>query len=129
MRHCEPVATIIRCHPLARIMEEILPNGTYTLEANTLKPVQIELGYYVGLHEGTYLKMSRPPTKEVVKLYAKLFKQQYASYVGVWTDENGDTHIDPSVWLRHLEDALLTAEKNNQLAIWDIKNMVSIYLD
>ena len=110
-------------------MEENLPDGTYTLEANTLKPVQIELGYYVGLHEGTYLKMSRPPTVEVVKLYAKLFKQQYASYVGVWTDENDDTHIDPSVWLRHLEDALLTAEKNNQLAIWDIKNMESIYLD
>jgi len=110
-------------------MEEILPNGTYTLEANTLKPVQYELGYYVGLHEGTYLKMSRPPTEEVVKLYAKLFKQQYASYVGVWTDENGDTHIDPSLWLRDLDVALFKAKKNNQLAIWDIKNMVSIYLE
>ena len=85
MRHCEPIGTIIRCHPLGRNMEEIL--------------------------------------------HAKLFKQQYASYVGVWTDENGETHIDPSVWLRHLEDAILTAENNNQLAIWDIKNMVSIYLD
>ena len=114
---------------MARIMEEILPNGTYTLEANTLKPVQIELGYYVGLHEGTYLKMSRPPTKEVVKLYAKLFKQQYASYVGLWTDEDGITHLDPSVWIPYLHTALEVAKENNQLAIWDIKNMVSIYLD
>lgn len=106
-----------------------MPNGTYTLEANTLKPVQYKTGYYVGLHEGTYLKISRPPTQEVVKLYAELFKQQYGSYVGLWTDEDGITHLDPSAWLRYLDDALEVAKENNQLAIWDIKNMESIYLE
>ena len=110
-------------------MEEKMPDGTYTLKANTLKPVEHKTGYYVGLHEGTYLKLSRPAHPETVKSYARLFNKYMSAYAGIWTDEDGTTHLDPSVWIPYLHTALEVAKKNNQLAIWDIANMKSIYLE
>ena len=114
---------------MARIMEEITPDGTYTIKANTLKPVQYKTGYYVGLHEGTYLKLSRQPHPETLKTYARLFNKYMSAYVGLWTDEDGITHLDPSVWIPYLHTALKVADKHNQLAIWDIENMKAIYLE
>ena len=114
---------------MARIMEQKMPDGTYTIKANTLKPLEYTTGYYVGLYEGTYLKLSRQPHPETVKTYARLFNKYMSAYVGLWTDEDGTTHLDPSVWLQHLDDALLVAKKHNQLAIWDIENMKAIYLE
>jgi len=105
------------------------PDGTYTIEANTLKPVEHKTGYFVGLYQGTYLKLSRPPTGLTVKTYAQLFKKDMSAYVGLWTDEDGITHLDPSVWIPYLHTALEVAKENNQLAVWDIKNMESIYLE
>ena len=105
------------------------PDGTYTIEANTLKPVEHKTGYFVGLYQGTYLKLPRPPTGLTVKTYAQLYKKDMSPYDGLWTDEDGITHLEPSVWIPYLHTALEVAKENNQLAIWDIKNMESIYLE
>ena len=106
-----------------------MPDGTYTIEANTLKTAEHKTGYYVGLHEGTYLKLSKPPMFIIVHTYARIFKKYMGAYVGIWTDEDGITHLDPSLWLRDLDVALFKAKKHNQLAIWDIENMKAIYLE
>lgn len=106
-----------------------LKDGTYELRGNTLKPVEKSTGYYVGLYDGTYLKTYTVFDESRAIKYARLFKNQMNGYLGVWTDtETNITHIDPSAWFETLEEATTKAKELNQLAIWDIANMTTIYL-
>ena len=106
-----------------------LQDGTYELRANTLRAVEKSTGYYVGLYEGTYFKTNRVFDESRAVNYARMFKNEMNGYLGVWTDPQSNiTHVDPSAWFETLEEATAKAKELNQLAIWDIANMESIYL-
>lgn len=106
-----------------------LKDGTYELKANTLRAVEKSTGYYVGLYEGTYFKTNTVFDESRAVNYARMFKNEMDGYLGVWTDpQTSITHVDPSAWFETLEEATAKAKELNQLAIWDIANMESIYL-
>ena len=106
-----------------------LKDGTYELRANALRSVEKSSGYYVGLYEGTYFKTNTVFDESRAVNYARLFKNEMNGYLGVWTDpQTNITHVDPSAWFETLEEATAKAKELNQLAIWDIANMESIYL-
>ena len=43
------------------------------------------------------------------------------SYVGVWTDKDGNKHLDYAVHCNNLLDAVMCASDRGQIAIWDIE--------
>lgn len=50
-------------------------------------------------------------------------------YLGSWkNDETGHVHLDRSVWVGDLDEALALAKTQNQLSIWDCKNAEAIWL-
>lgn len=64
---------------------------------------------------------------DYVTQYAEELSQP-DTYVGGWLDE-GIGYLDISKNFQDLNEALSAAKAGNQLAIWDVENFVSIYLE
>lgn len=68
-----------------------------------------------------------------IKLLKYLVKDNFSllksneNYLGTWED-NGKIYIDISINFTSKEKALQVAKSNNQLAIFDLQKMESIYL-
>jgi len=119
-------------------------DGTYrTKGLCSLQEVDYKNGYQVGTVEGTWLKIkafnqennyakdkyneSTKTEYRIINALLECARETSAPFVGVWTDkETKITHIDPSKYIYHRTNAVQMAEKNNQLSIWDWKNMKEI---
>ena len=104
------------------IIEVTLVNEGITLNSVTLEPTAHTHGYYVGN------KGLRFDPKDVLAI-AKAIEtcRNSSSLVGTWL-ELGNLYVDSTTWTESLPGALALAKARKELAIWDIKNNVSIYL-
>lgn len=93
----------------------MLADGTYRLtSAGTLDDANYRSGYLVAVEELASIAAICYPTNTLV---------------GVWTDpKTGIIYLDRSVWVRCKFEALALAKSHSQLAIWDARNNVSIYV-
>lgn len=117
---------------LKDIENYIINNGGITLDINTLKNTSVKSGFSVSLADYETKEKSINKTMEIVKDYIKAVKNLNNNnlFVGVWYDEKTQYYyIDISKIINKRREAETTARKNKQLAIYDIKNNKSIYLD
>jgi len=85
----------------------------------------LKRGYMVSL-KGTETQTTlKDFSKSLLKQYIKLATKRDA-FIGLWLD-NGVLYVDISVNVMKRETALSMAKLNNQLAIYDVINNVSIY--
>ena len=100
----------------------------YTIESIT--HAAFLSGYQVGLVEGTYHKIFTQhmdfTESNVLRAVIETARETGSNFVGVWTDEKMNVHIDPCEYIHHRVNAVQMAEKNNQLSIWDWENMEEI---
>jgi len=108
------------------LLKLIEKNGGATLDKNG-NALNKKSGYMVSL-DGYELKIEKIElfTQQLIKKYLKIAKKLKA-YFGMWIDNN-ILYLDISIWTASLDYAKKTGLKNNQLAIYDIKNEKSIYL-
>lgn len=117
---------------LQNIKEYIKKNKGITLDINTMKNTSIKNGYSVSLSGYETKEKSIDKTMEVLKDYIKTVKNLNKNniFVGVWYDEKTQYYyIDLSMIINKRREAETTAKNNKQLAIYDIKNNKSIYLN
>ena len=98
---------------------------------NTLgeKPVD---GYMVAIDTTYYIPAAELSIKALKKFIAK--RKKYINsdddYFGTWADDRtGDIHLNVSHRFQNKDEALSFASAKNSLAIYDIKNRESIYID
>lgn len=114
------------------IKEYIKENKGITLDINTMKNTSIKNGYSVSLAGYETKEKNIDKTMETLKEYIKAVKDLKKNnlFVGVWYDEKTQYYyIDLSMIINKRREAETTAKNNKQLAIYDIKNNKSIYLD
>lgn len=117
---------------LKDIKEYIKENKGITLDINTMKNTTIKNGYSVSLAGYETKEKSIDKTMEIVKDYIKAVKNLNKNnlFVGVWYDEKTQYYyIDISMIINKRREAERIAKDNKQLAIYDLKNNDSIYLD
>lgn len=117
---------------LKDIKEYIKENKGITLDINTMKNTTIKTGYSVSLAGYETKEKSIDKTMEIVKDYIKAVKNLNKNnlFVGVWYDEKTQYYyIDISMIISKRREAEKIAKNNKQLAIYDLKNNDSIYLD
>ena len=86
-----------------------MQDGTYRLNS-----VQRDSGYQLGLTPyGESTKLS--PERALSLLTALLDGQE----IGVWTDDNGATHVEESVHVECGAESHRLAVETNQQAVWD----------
>lgn len=96
-----------------------------TLSSN-LDNATIKSGYMVSLNGYEYITTVKELTNDLLKEYKRIAKRNGA-YVGLWLDSK-DLYLDLSVNIQDKRQALKIARDNEQLAIYDCKNEVSIYV-
>lgn len=117
---------------LKDIKEYIKENKGITLDINTMKNTTINTGYSVSLAGYETKEKSIDKTMEIVKDYIKAVKNLNKNnlFVGVWYDEKTQYYyIDISMIISKRREAEKIAKENKQLAIYDLKNNDSIYLN
>lgn len=117
---------------LKDIKEYIKENKGITLDINTMKNTTIKNGYSVSLAGYETKEKSIDKTMEIVKDYIKAVKNLNKNnlFVGVWYDEKTQYYyIDISMIINKRREAERIAKDNKQLAIYDLKNNDSIYLN
>lgn len=117
---------------LKDIKEYIKKYKGITLDINTMKNTTIKNGYSVSLAGYETKEKSIDKTMEIVKDYIKAVKNLNKNnlFVGVWYDEKTQYYyIDISMIISKRREAERIAKDNKQLAIYDLKNNDSIYLD
>lgn len=117
---------------LKDIKEYIKENKGITLDINTMKNTTIKNGYSVSLAGYETKEKSIDKTMEVLKDYIKAVKNLNKNnlFVGVWYDEKTQYYyIDISMIINKRREAERIAKENKQLAIYDLKNNDSIYLN
>lgn len=117
---------------LKDIKEYIKENKGITLDINTMKNTTINTGYSVSLAGYETKEKNIDKTMEVLKDYIKAVKDLKKNnlFVGVWYDEKTQYYyIDISMIINKRREAEKIAKENKQLAIYDLKNNDSIYLD
>ena len=92
----------------------------------SLNQATVNSGYMVSLKDHELKTSTKSLTSEVLKEYKKLAKHNDA-YVGFWLD-NEDLYIDVSINIQDRKKAIKIAQENKQLAIYDCRNGVSIYV-
>lgn len=90
---------------------DTMQNGTYRKTEQGLERVDAAEGYWVALHETT------------------LDALEVGDHLGVWSDDTGKLWLDKSVLIMDRVQALTTAQRNDQLAIWDNLKQAEIYLE
>lgn len=105
----------------------IVENDGLTLSSDG-EIANLKTGYMVSLSDYEkeiknikFLKLAQ------VKSYLKKAKKLNA-FVGFWVDNN-KIYLDLSINVSNKKEALKIAKINNQLAIFDCKNLVSVYLN
>lgn len=117
---------------LKDIKEYIKENKGITLDINTMKNTTIKNGYSVSLAGYETKEKDINKTMEVLKDYIKVVKDLKKNnlFVGVWYDEKTQYYyIDISMIINKRREAERIAKDNKQLAIYDLKNNDSIYLN
>ena len=117
---------------LKDIKEYIKENKGITLDINTMKNTTIKNGYSVSLAGYETKEKNIDKTMEVLKDYIKAVKDLKKNnlFVGVWYDEKTQYYyIDISMIINKRREAERIAKENKQLAIYDLKNNDSIYLN
>lgn len=111
---------------IKNIIEEIKENngGTYNKEYKTINTSK---GFMVSLQGYEKKCKTDEETEKAIKENMEIVKKLDNAYLGAWIDE-GITYIDISVLVENKEDAMELGKVNNQLAIYDIENNESIYL-
>lgn len=117
---------------LKDIKEYIKENRGITLDIHTMKNTAKKSGFSVSLAGYETKEKSIDKTIEVLKEYIKVVKnfKKDNLFVGVWYDEKTSYYyIDISIIVNKKREAERIAKDNKQLAIYDLKNNDSIYLD
>ena len=111
-----------------KMIKKIIKNGGATLDVN-YNNFNANFGYMVSLygHETKIDINNIEAIKQEIEIKKEIAKQLNA-YVGLWTD-NGLIYVDISKRIINYNKALETARKNEQLAVYDLKNDKSIYLN
>lgn len=107
---------------------EILENKGATLDKD-LKDFKKNKGYMISL-EGQEKKIFKGNIEEIKKEIEekrKFIENKEGLYIGLWLEDNY-MYIDISIHIEDKTEALETAKKNKQLAIYDLKNNDSLYL-
>jgi hypothetical protein len=111
---------------LKRIKKEIVKNGGLTL-LPTLEKVNYKQGFMVSL-SGSELKLNiKDLTIKHLKQYQKMAKDKKA-FIVFWLDNN-TLYLDLSIRMFSELNAKSFGKLNHQLAIYDLENQKSIYLD
>lgn len=117
---------------LKDIKEYIKEYKGVTLDINTMKNTTIKNGYSVSLAGYETKEKNIDKTMEVLNYYIKAVKDLKKNnlFVGVWYDEKTQYYyIDISMIINKRREAERIAKDNKQLAIYDLKNNDSIYLN
>lgn len=117
---------------LKDIKEYIKENKGITLDINTMKNTTKKSGFSVSLAGYETKEKSLNKTMEIVKEYIKVVKKinKKSLFVGVWYDEKTSYYyIDISIIVNKKREAERIAKENKQLAIYDLKENKSIYLN
>ena len=123
---------MIKKEVLKDIKEYIKENKGITLDINTMKNTTKKSGFSVSLAGYETKEKSIDKTMEIVKDYIKTVKdlEKNNLFVGVWYDEKTQYYyIDISIIINKRREAERIAKENKQLAIYDLKNNDSIYLN
>ena len=123
---------MIKKEVLKDIKEYIKENKGITLDINTMKNTTKKSGFSVSLAGYETKEKSINKTMEIVKEYIKAVKDLGKNnlFVGVWYDEKTQYYyIDISIIINKRREAERIAKENKQLAIYDLKNNDSIYLN
>lgn len=110
------------------IVKKTLVNGGST---TSLKGKQVNNGYMVSL-EKKELKMKHFDSKILRVFISKNIKLLLSgvAFLGTWKDEQTNViYLDCSVNIKSLDRAMKVARENKQLAIYDLNNNISIYLN
>ena len=112
-----------------KMIKEILKNGGATLDYN-YNNFSASAGYMVSIkgHEKKININDIENIKKEITKKMKLVKNKKGYYVGLWVD-NDILFIDISKHIIKYNRALEVARNNKQLAIYDLKNDKSIYLN
>tara|TARA_R110001599_G_scaffold49512_4_gene141497 strand:+ start:195 stop:527 length:333 start_codon:yes stop_codon:yes gene_type:complete len=103
-----------------------MKDGTYKLfMSNRIKtggfvPADHTSGYWVAQFHGTDVLVNGNMTGNFVRSTV-LAMLDPNTYVGVWTDKDGNKHLDYAVHCNNLLDAVICASDRGQIAIWDIE--------
>lgn len=117
---------------LKDIKKYIKENKGITLDINTMKNTTKKTGFSVSLAGYETKEKSIDKTMEIVKDYIKAVKDLKKNnlFVGVWYDEKTQYYyIDISMIINKKREAERIAKDNKQLAIYDLKENKSIYLN
>ena len=107
---------------------EIIKNEGATLDCN-YNNFNSEVGFMVSL-KGQEVKVNKNDIKGIkreVEKKRELIKDKKGLYVGLWLEDD-ILYIDVSIHIINYLRALEVARKNDQKAIYDLKNSDSIYL-
>lgn len=119
----------IRGVTLAR---ETRANGGVTLDLSTptMAVATHSHGYYVaGLHTPRMFPLIGSDTRD----YQYALGMAYAAtdglgLMGTWVD-SGVVYAEASEWIEDYETAILIAKEREELAVWDVANKVSLYIN
>ena len=112
-----------------KMIKEMIKNGGATLDTN-YNNFNASIGFMVSI-KGHEKKVDINDIENIKKEITKkmeLVKTKKGYYVGLWV-ENDILFIDISKHIINYNRALEVARNNKQLAIYDLKNDVSIYLN
>lgn len=112
-----------------KMIREILKNGGATLDTN-YNNFNSSIGFMVSI-KGHEKKVNINDIENIKKEITKkreLIKTKKNYFVGLWVD-NDILYIDISKHIINYNRALEVARNNKQLAIYDLKNDKSIYLN
>lgn len=108
---------------------EIIENKGATLDSN-YNDFKSENGFMVSI-EGQEVKVNKNDIqgiKKEIEKKRKFIENKKGLYIGLWLD-NEIMYIDVSIHIIDYMEALEVARNNDQLAIYDLKNNDSIYLN
>ena len=112
-----------------KMIKEMINNGGATLDVN-YNNFNSSIGYMVSI-KGHEKKININDIENIKKEISKkmeLIKNKKNCFVGLWVD-NDILYIDISKHIINYNRALEVARNNKQLAIYDLKNDKSIYLN
>lgn len=107
---------------------EIIENKGATLDKN-LEDFKKNEGFMVSLEgqEKKIIKSNIEEIKKEIEEKRKFIENKEGLYIGLWL-KNDYIYIDISIHIEDKTEALEIGKKNNQLAIFDLKNKDSLYL-
>ena len=112
-----------------KMIKKMIKNGGSTLDVN-YNNFNASTGYMVSLF-GYEVKIdinNIEAIKKELENKKEIAQKINGAYIGLWV-ENDLLYIDISKHIIDYNEALETARNNEQLAVYDLKNNVSIYLN